>query len=359
MFTQFTNYVAKSVGTAVSNIVTIPANQQFAITQLCLANTTFTPVTCSAYVTRAGVDCFIVRNATLPQGGSLVLAGDDQKIVMMTGDVLRVTASTASSVDVVCSGVLNDLGGNATVPAPVTPPVQILATPFVSGGLMTYDFQGANGATSTTQTSGSLSTTMVLTNSSISNVRGPAVGATSLFVNGSAGTTTARAEVTGLTISPTNFTWEGWIYYPSFSTAASSVPIFSLGNDSQNLIVPRWLSTTLVEFRTNISNTSQPQGGNVNMSATPASGVWQHHAITADGTNYRYYLDGTLIGQTTNNLGTWGYLGTAGRQINTYTIGNWLGAPFSTWSNAYFWNCRLSPSVVYTANFTVNKTGMF
>jgi hypothetical protein len=97
----------------------------------------------------------------------------------------------------------------------------------------------------------------------------------------------------------------------------------------------------------------------VNASSAPSSRLWQHHAITADGTNYRYYLDGVLIGQTANNLGTWGFLGTSGRQINTYTISNWIGAPFNgTWSNANYWNCRLSNGVIYPAPFTVTKTGM-
>ena len=234
-----------------------------------------------------------------------------------------------------------------------------LVNPTVSGGLMTYDFQGSNGATTTLQTSGSLSTTMTLNNSSISNIRGPSAGSTSLFVNGTPDITNARAEVTGLNITPTNFTWEGWIWNTGFTTTNRTPVIFSVGNDSQNLLAVRWQTNTLVEFRTNISNGSIPQSQQVIMSATPASGVWQHHAITADGTNYRYYLDGVLRGQTTANLGTWGFAGTSGRAINTYTIGNWLGAPFTgTWNGAHYWNCRLSGSVVYSAPFTVTKTGM-
>jgi len=240
-------------------------------------------------------------------------------------------------------------------------PNNISALPFVNGGLMTYNFQGADGATTTTQTSGSLSSTITLTDSTLSTTRAPSSGLTSLFVNGSAGTATARAEVTGLNIAPTNFTWEGWIYYPSFSTASTAVTVFSVGQNSANLLAVRWLSPTLIEFRTNINGASVGQGGNVfGITAAPSSGIWQHHAITADGSNYRYYLDGTQIGSTTNNAGTWGTgPDTNGKIINAYTIGNWISAPFSgSWSNAYYWNCRLSNSVVYSSNFTVTKTGM-
>lgn len=241
---------------------------------------------------------------------------------------------------------------------PATP--LLSAVPFVSNGLMTYDFQGIDGATSTLQTSGSLTTTTTLNNSTISNVHGPAAGFTSLYINGSSSATTARSEVTSLNIGPTSFTWEGWIYYPSFSTSVSLPTVFSIGNNSTNLLAVRWVANNTAEMRTNINNSSVGQGGNVAMSASPSSGVWQHHAITADSTNYRYYLDGVLRGQTTNNNGTWGYQESLGRAINVYTIGNWLGGPYSNpWSNAYYWNCRLSNSVVYSANFTVTKTGMF
>lgn len=119
MIVELTNYVAKSVGTATSTVVTVPAGRQLALTQLSLANIVTRDVTCSASIVRSGVDCFIVRDAPIPASGSLTVAGKEQNLVLMAGDVLRVTASTASSVDVICSGVLNDLGGNATVPAPV------------------------------------------------------------------------------------------------------------------------------------------------------------------------------------------------------------------------------------------------
>jgi hypothetical protein len=229
---------------------------------------------------------------------------------------------------------------------------------------MTYDFQGTNGDTTTTQTSGSLSTTMVLTGSTISNVRRPSLNSTSLFVNGSRDNFTARAEVSNLAITPTQFTWEGWIYFPAFSAVATPTTgtyptIFAIGQNGQNLMAVRWIGDRLIEFRTNLNNASISQGGVRSTSITPSSGVWQHHAITANGLEYRYYLDGISLDQTNNNFGTWGFSATAGRAINTYTIGNWIGAPFNgSYNNAYYWNCRLSSGVVYNSNFTVNKIGM-
>ena len=128
MFTQFVNYIQKNVGTTAVTLVTCPASNQLVVNQLSCANTTNFLVTCSVTVTRAGVVAFIVRSADVPAGGSLICAGDDQKIVLMAGDVIQVQSSLANSIDAVVSGVLNDFNRNATVPAPVVPVVPGLLT---------------------------------------------------------------------------------------------------------------------------------------------------------------------------------------------------------------------------------------
>jgi hypothetical protein len=120
MFTQFVNYIQKNVGTTAVTLVTCPANNQLAVNQLSCANVTSFPVTCSVTVTRSGVAIFVLRNATVPPGGSLICVGESQKIVLMAGDVLQVQSSTATSIDCVVSGVLNDFNRAATVPAVVS-----------------------------------------------------------------------------------------------------------------------------------------------------------------------------------------------------------------------------------------------
>jgi hypothetical protein len=52
------------------------------------------------------VDYYIVKGATVPSGGSLVVVGGDQKVVLITSDALKVVSSTNTSLDVVTS-VLN------------------------------------------------------------------------------------------------------------------------------------------------------------------------------------------------------------------------------------------------------------
>jgi hypothetical protein len=46
---------------------------------------------------------YLVKAAPVPVGGSLVVVGGDQKVVLEPGDAIKVTSDTASSADVVLS----------------------------------------------------------------------------------------------------------------------------------------------------------------------------------------------------------------------------------------------------------------
>ncbi len=104
--TTFTSYVNKNVGTTAATVVTASAGAQTNIIGMCCANTTNTAVTVSVFITRSGVDYFIVRDATVPQGGSLVPVGGDQKTVLIASDALKVQASTSSCIDVITSALV-------------------------------------------------------------------------------------------------------------------------------------------------------------------------------------------------------------------------------------------------------------
>ena len=106
MANTFTSYGNKSVGTSAATVVTIGASTQTTVIGMSCANTTSSPVTVDAYFTRSAVDYYLVKGATVPVGGSLVIVGGDQKVVLVTSDVLKVVSSAASSIDVVTS-VLN------------------------------------------------------------------------------------------------------------------------------------------------------------------------------------------------------------------------------------------------------------
>mgnify|MGYP000411238081 FL=1 len=98
----------QSVGvTSAATVYTAPANKDSIILELDIANTTASAVTASAEVldSSASTDAFIVKDAPIPAGSSLqVISG--QKVILETGDSIRVTASGAC--DVVCS-ILEDV----------------------------------------------------------------------------------------------------------------------------------------------------------------------------------------------------------------------------------------------------------
>jgi hypothetical protein len=106
MANTFTSYMNKDVGTSPATVVTVGASTQTTIIGLSFANTTTSPITASAYITRSGVDYYLIEDATVPVGSSLVVVGGDQKTVLITSDALKVVTSAAASADVITS-VLN------------------------------------------------------------------------------------------------------------------------------------------------------------------------------------------------------------------------------------------------------------
>lgn len=104
--TTFTSYVNKNVGTAAATVVTAAAGAQTNIIGMTCANLLATAVTVDVYITRSAVDYYIVKGATVPQGGSLVPVGGDQKMVLNASDALKVVASAANAIDVITSALV-------------------------------------------------------------------------------------------------------------------------------------------------------------------------------------------------------------------------------------------------------------
>jgi len=106
MANTFTSYVAKNVGTSASTLVTVASATQTTVIGLSVANTSASAITCDIYFTRSGTDYYVVKGANVPTGSTFIAVGGDQKLVLITGDALKVVTSAATSADVVAS-VLN------------------------------------------------------------------------------------------------------------------------------------------------------------------------------------------------------------------------------------------------------------
>jgi hypothetical protein len=48
-------------------------------------------------------DTYLIKSAPIPSGGTLVIIGGDQKVVLETLDSIKIKSDTAASVDVVMS----------------------------------------------------------------------------------------------------------------------------------------------------------------------------------------------------------------------------------------------------------------
>lgn len=103
MANTFKSYPYKNVGTSAASIYTCPSATQTTLIGLSVANTSASPITTDAYVTRSAVNYYLVKGATVPVGGSLVVVGGDQKVVLEPSDILYVVNSAASSGDVFAS----------------------------------------------------------------------------------------------------------------------------------------------------------------------------------------------------------------------------------------------------------------
>jgi hypothetical protein len=103
MANLFKSFPAKNVGTSAALVYTCPVSTQTTIIGLSMANTSSSPITTDAYITRSGINYYLIENATVPVGSSLVVVGGDQKVVLQPSDVLYVLNSVASSGDCFCS----------------------------------------------------------------------------------------------------------------------------------------------------------------------------------------------------------------------------------------------------------------
>lgn len=92
------------VGTSPATVYTCPSATETTIIGLNLANIVSSGVQVSVQLeNNDGDNIYLIKDAPVPIGSSLVAVGGDQKVVMNASDILKVTSDTASSIDVALS----------------------------------------------------------------------------------------------------------------------------------------------------------------------------------------------------------------------------------------------------------------
>jgi len=97
MANTFKNYTSSAVGTSATTVYTVPASTVAVVIGMNLSNVTASQITVDVQV--GGV--YLIKAAPIPAGSAL--SALDGKIILEAADVLEVTSSDASSVDVILS----------------------------------------------------------------------------------------------------------------------------------------------------------------------------------------------------------------------------------------------------------------
>jgi hypothetical protein len=101
----FKNSLSSAVGTSPTTVYTTPSATTSTVIGVSVANIIASNINVSVQVTdnSASRTIYLVKDALIVPGSSVVLVGGDQKVVLEANDFIRVTSSQASSADVIVS----------------------------------------------------------------------------------------------------------------------------------------------------------------------------------------------------------------------------------------------------------------
>lgn len=91
------------VGSPTTVTDTVSASTAHTIIGFSLANSGTDTITVSAKLNKGGSSAFIIKDATVLVGGTIIMVGGDQKLVLEAGDSITTYASVASSCDAIVS----------------------------------------------------------------------------------------------------------------------------------------------------------------------------------------------------------------------------------------------------------------
>ena len=97
MAQDFTRYKARLTGTSAATLFT--ANSNDTVVGISVANVTASAVNASVYINDGSNDFYLVKNAPIPSGSALQVLDGGAKVVVQSGDILKVVSDTASSLD--------------------------------------------------------------------------------------------------------------------------------------------------------------------------------------------------------------------------------------------------------------------
>ena len=105
--TSYFQVGANSAGASQTGAYAVPSSTETTVIGLSLSNITTSSVdvdvALSATMANTTNDISMATSVPIPAGSTLVLVGGDQKLVMETGELVKVKSSAAASIDVIMS----------------------------------------------------------------------------------------------------------------------------------------------------------------------------------------------------------------------------------------------------------------
>ena len=84
-------------------LATVGSDTQTTLIGMTIANITSGVISVGVKLVSGGADTWIVKDAPVPTGGSLVVLGGDQKVVLEETDAIKIRSNTADSIHAVLS----------------------------------------------------------------------------------------------------------------------------------------------------------------------------------------------------------------------------------------------------------------
>jgi len=103
MAQNFRRYTSNAVGTSASTLFT--ANSYDTVVGISVSNITSSTINVDVYINDGANDIYMVKDAPVPPGSALQVLDGGAKVVVESGDALKVVSDTASSADVWVSAV--------------------------------------------------------------------------------------------------------------------------------------------------------------------------------------------------------------------------------------------------------------
>jgi hypothetical protein len=105
MANTFYRKVSRGIGNVALAVgsYTVGSGNTAIVLGLTICNTTGAAISTSVSVYDGSNHTYLVKDAPIPGGGSLVVIGGDQKVVLQSSDSMRVISDAVSSIDVVMS----------------------------------------------------------------------------------------------------------------------------------------------------------------------------------------------------------------------------------------------------------------